>query len=75
MSDEVNRDEENAALSKDDLGDATEGTDAPKKLAATAGAVPAGRGGTNPLHPAVAHEATGPSTELPEADQESGGEG
>ena len=53
MSDEVNRDEENAALSKDDLGDATEGTDAPKKLAATAGAVPAGRGGTNPLHPAV----------------------
>jgi hypothetical protein len=75
MSDEVNRDEENVASSKDDLSDVTEGTDAPKTSAAAAGAIPAGKGGTNPLHPAVANETPEASTELPEHDLESGGEG
>jgi hypothetical protein len=75
MSDKVNRDAENAASSKDDLGNVTEGTAAPKTNAAAAGAVPAGKGGTNPLHNAAAEEGAEPSTELPEHDLESGGEG
>jgi hypothetical protein len=73
MSDEVNRDEENAASSKDD--EVTEGSAAPKTNAAAAGAIPAGKGGNNPLHPAVASEATESSAELPEPEVESGGEG
>lgn len=75
MSGEVNRNKENDAPSMDNLGGMTEGTDAPKKLAATAGAVPAGKGGTNPLHPAVANETPESSAALPEADSETGGEG
>lgn len=74
MIDEINRDEENAA-SKHDLADAAEGSAAPKANAAAAGAIPAGKGGTNPLHNAAAEEGAEPSTELPEHDLESGGEG
>jgi hypothetical protein len=59
MSDEIKQNPD-AALSNDDLGDVTGGA-APKAAAAAAGATPAGKGGTNPLHNAV--EGTERSTE------------
>ncbi len=73
MSDEIKPNAETAALSNDDLGDVTGGAAAPKTFAAAASA---GKGGTNPLHSAVASP-TEPSTELPEADLDNvaGGKG
>ena len=63
MSDEIKRNPENAALSNDDSGDATEESAEPKTNAAAAGVTPAGKGGTNPLHNAAANESTERSTE------------
>lgn len=69
MSDDIRQDAETNALSNDDLGDVTGGTATPKRMAVGAGATAASKGGTNPLHSAVANT-TDPSTELPEADLE-----
>ncbi len=63
MSDENKQNPNNAALSNKDSGDVTEETAAPKAVAAVAGAIPAGKGGTNPLHNAAADESTERSTE------------
>jgi hypothetical protein len=77
MSDDIKQDAESTALSNDDLGGVTGGAAAPKAAAAAAGATPAGKGGTNPLHSAVAGPITEPLTELQEADLENvaGGKG
>ena len=59
MSDEIKQNPDDA-LSNNELSDVAGGA-APKASAAAAGATPAGKGGTNPLHNVV--EGTEGSTE------------